>query len=188
MVSTSNMSSIIIRLTDDLAVTTQSTDFPPIEEQLTSALVELPEYYTTNQHRAYPTTMPVSLFLRNHERCKQLNLGGNEMKLSKCNLLVYIGVTLDRTRSYKAHIENTKTKAGTRNNIIRKLKHSKWGATPTTIKSSGLALCFSAAEYACPVWERSIHANKMDATLNEPCRMITGYLKPTTTNSLPVLV
>ena len=109
------------------------------------------------------------------------------MNLTHCNLPVYLGVTLDRTLSYKAHIENTKKKVGTRNNIIRKLRTSKWGATPTTLRSSALALCYSAAEYACPVWERSIHAKKLDATLNETCRMITGCLKPTNTNSLPVL-
>ena len=40
----------------------------------------------------------------------------------------------------------------------------------------------------CPVWERSTDAKKLDATLNETCRMITGCLKPTNTNSLPTLV
>ena len=89
--------------------------------------------------------------------------------------------------SYKAHIEKTKKKVGARNNIIRKLRKSKWGATPTILKSSALVLCYSAAEYACPVWERSTRANKLNATLNETCRMITGCLKPTNTNSLPVL-
>ena len=107
------------------------------------------------------------------------------MNLTHCNLPVYLGVTLDRTLSYKAHIEKTKKKVGTRNNIIRKLRTSKWGATPTTLRSSALALCYSAAEYACPVWERSTHAKKVDATLNETCRMITGCLKPTNTNRMP---
>ena len=37
------------------------------------------------------------------------------------------------------------------------------------------------------MWERSTHAKKRDTTLNETCRMITGCLKPTNTNSLPVL-
>ena len=87
----------------------------------------------------------------------------------------------------KAHIEKTKKKVGARNNIIRKLRNSKWGATPTTLRSSALALCYSAAEYACPVWERSTHAKKLNATLNETCRMITGCLKPTNINSLPIL-
>ena len=173
---------------DDLAVTTQSTDFAPIEETLTSALGGLSEYYTTNQLRANPTKTQVSLFhLRNRECGKQLNINWNGVDLTHCNLPVYLGVTLDRTLSYKAHIENIKKKVGTRNNIIRKLRTSKWGATPTTLRSSALALCYSAAEYACPVWERSTHAKKLDPTLNETCRMITGCLKPTNTNSLSVL-
>ena len=46
---------------DDLAVTTQSTDFALIEETLTSALDGLSEYYTTNQLRANPTKTQVSL-------------------------------------------------------------------------------------------------------------------------------
>ena len=107
--------------------------------------------------------------------------------LTHCDLPVYLGVTLDRTLSYKAHIENTKKKVGARNNIIRKLRNSKWGATPTTLRSSALALCYSAAEYACPVWERSTHAKKLDGTLNETCRMITRCLKPTNANNLLVL-
>ena len=157
-------------------------------ETLTSALDGLSEYYATNQPRANPTKTQVSLFhLRNRECGKQLNISWNGVNLTHCNLPVYLGVTLDRTLSYKAHIEKTKKKIRTRNNIIRKLRTSKWGATSTTLRSSALALCYSAAEYACPVWERSTHAKKPDVTLNETCRMITGCLKQTHNNSMPVL-
>ena len=112
---------------------------------------------------------------------------GTGWTYTHCNLPVYLGVTVDRTLSYKAHIEKTTKKGGTRNNIIRKLRTSTWGATPTTLRASALALCYSAAGYACPVWERSTHSKKLDATLYETSRMITGCLKPTNTNSLPVL-
>ena len=173
---------------EDIDVTTQSTDFAPIEETLTSALDGVSEYPTTNQLGANPTKTQVSLFhLRNRECGKQLNISWNGVKLTHYYLHVYLGVTLDRTLSYKAHIEKTNKKVGTRKNIIRKLRTSKSGATPTTLRSSALSLCYSSAEYACPVWERSTHAQKLDAILNETCRMITGCLKPTHTNSLPVL-
>ena len=171
----------------DLAVTTQSTHFASIEETLTSALVGLSEYCITNPLRANPTKTQVSPFhLRNRECGKQLNISWNGVNLTHCNLPVYLGVTLDITLSYKAHIEKTKNIFGTRKNIIRKLRNSKWGATPTTLRSTALALCYSAAEYACPVWERSTHAKKRNATLNETCRLITGCLKPTSTKSLPI--
>ena len=126
------------------------------------------------------TYVIMGIYLQVNRECgKQLNISWNGVNLTHCNLPVYLGVTLDRTLSYKAHIEKTKKKVGTRNNIIRKLRTSKWEATPTTLRLSALALCYSAAEYACPVWERSTHAKKLNATLNETCRMITGCLKLT---------
>ena len=53
--------------------------------------------------------------------------------------------------------------------------------------ATALALCYSVAEYACPVWERSSHAKKVDASLNDSCRCITGCLRPTNVDSLYVL-
>ena len=48
-------------------------------------------------------------------------------------------------------------------------------------------LCLSTAEYACPVWERSAHAGKVDSALNDTCRRITGCLKPTALNKMYIL-
>ena len=69
---------------DDLAVTTQSTAFAPIEETLTSAALDgLSEYYATYQLRANPPKTQVSLFhLMNRECVKQLNISWNGVKLT----------------------------------------------------------------------------------------------------------
>ena len=72
-------------------------------------------------------------------------------------------------------------------NILRKLTNSKWGCTPHTLRTSTLALCYTAAEYACPVWSRSVHARKLDPALNNACQTITGCLKPTNTSNLHLL-
>ena len=82
---------------DDLAVTAQSTYFAPVEETLTSAGLDgLSECYATNQLRANPPKTQVSLFhLRNRECGKQLNISWNGVKLTHCNLPVYLGVKLD---------------------------------------------------------------------------------------------
>ena len=77
-----------------------------------------------------------------------------------------------------------KGKTAARNNILKKLSNTKWGTSPSTIKTTALALSYSTAEYACPVWERSTHAEKIDPVLNEACRLITGCLKPTKVESL----
>ena len=100
---------------------------------------------------------------------------------------VYLGVHLDRTLCYKTHIEKTKMKVNARNNIIRKLVNSKWGCKASTLRPSCLALCYSAAEYACPVWAKSTHARKLNPALHDCCRIISGCLKPTNLDSVHLL-
>ena len=63
----------------------------------------------------------------------------------------YLSVTLDRTMSYKKHINNTKMKVATQNNHLKTLSNSKWGCNASTNRTTALALSYSAAEYACPV-------------------------------------
>ena len=86
---------------------------------------------------------------------------------------------MDRTLSFKEHTRKLKAKIQSRNALLSKLANSKWGANPYTLRTTALALYFSTAEYACPVWERSAHAAKIDSALNDTCRRITGCLKPT---------
>ena len=76
---------------------------------------------------------------------------------------------------------------GTRNNLVRKLSNSKWGANASTIRTTALALCYSVAEYAAPVWARSSHAQKPNPELNSACRAVTGCLKPTNVEDLYLL-
>ena len=78
-------------------------------------------------------------------------------------------------------------KVNARNNIIRKLANSKWGCKASTLRPSCLALCYSAAEYACPVWARSTHAHKLNPALHDCCRIISSCLKPTNLDSVQIL-
>ena len=50
---------------------------------------------------------------------------------------------------------NSEMKVATRNNLLRKLSNSKWGANASTIRATALELCYSVAEYATPVCARS---------------------------------
>ena len=64
-------------------------------------------------------------------------------------------------------------KVATRNNLLKKLANSRWGTNARTIRTIALALCYSTAEYAAPVWERSAHAHLLNPELNQACRAIT---------------
>ena len=145
-------------------------------------------YYEKNQLRANPSKTQVCAFhLRNREAKRDLNKVWNGTRLSNTTTPVYLGIHLDRTLCYKTHIEKTKMKVNARNNIIRKLANSKWGCKASTLKPSCLALCYSAAEYACSVWARSTHAHKLNPALHDCCRIISGCLKPTNLDSVHLL-
>ena len=124
-------------------------------------------YYRSNNLRANPDKTQVTAFhLKNREAKRKLEVEWNITDLENTPNPKYLGVSLDRTLGYKQHIHNTKMKVATRNNLLKKLSNSKWGCNASTIRKTALALSYSAAEFACPVWTRSPHASKLDPELN----------------------
>ena len=49
----------------------------------------------------------------------------------------YSGVTLGMTVSYCQHIQNSKMKVATCNNLLKKLSKSKWGTNASTVRNNG---------------------------------------------------
>ena len=62
-----------------------------------------------------------------------------------------------------------------------------WGAGAKTLRIATLSLVYSAAEYCAPVWCRSAHTRLINSVLNDALRIVTGCLRPTPTDHLPVL-
>ena len=91
----------------------------------------------------------------------------------------YLGVTLDRTLSYREHLAKTAGKLKNRNNLLMKLAGTTWGVSANTLRSSALALCYSAAEYYASVWSRSAHTSQVDVQLNSTMRLLSGTLGST---------
>ena len=173
---------------DDLCVTTQYSSFTEVETTIGDALEVLTQYYRSNSLRANPDKTQVPEFhLRNKEANRSLKVEWNRTKLENTPHLKYLGVTLDRTLSYKEHMHNTKMRVATRNKVLRKMSNSKWGANASTIRTTALALCLSVAEYAAPVLARSSHAQKLNPELNSAYRAVTGYLRPTNIEDLYLL-
>ena len=170
---------------DDLCLATQSESFRTIERRLSKALESLTEYYQKNSLNANPAKTQVCAFhLNNHQADYKLKIKWNGEELENDSFPVYLGVTLDRTLSFKQHISKVKAKVATRNNILEKLANSSWGANPETLRTTAMALSYSTAEYCAPVWGKSCHAKKIDPELNNACRTITGTLRPTPLTSV----
>ena len=63
---------------------------------------------------------------------------------------------------------------------------SGWVPGTKTLRIATLSLVYSTAEYCAPVWCRSAHTRLIDSVLNDALRIITGCLRPTPTDHLPV--
>ena len=173
---------------DDLCVTAQYSSFTEVENTIGDALEELTQYYRSNSLCANPDkTQVTASHLKNKEANGSLKVEWNRTKLENTPHPKYLGVTLDRTLSYKEHMHNTKMKVATCNNLIRKFSNWKWGANASTIRTTALALCYSVAMCAAPVWARSPHAQKLNPELNSVCRAVTGCLKPINVEGLYLL-
>lgn len=173
---------------DDIAIATSHRDFGEIENVLTSDLGVLHEYF--RKWRLIPSAnkTEVSCFhLLNRSANYQLQVSFANVPLRHNHFPKYLGVTLDRTLSFKKHLTNTAGKIRTRNNLIQKLCGTTWGSTAHILRTSSLALVYSCAEYCAPAWLNSRHTKLLDVQLNQTMRMITGTIKSTPIQWLPVL-
>ena len=62
-----------------------------------------------------------------------------------------------------------------------------WCAGAKTLPVATLSLVHSTAEYCAQVWCRSAHTCLIDSVLNDALRIVTGCLRPTPTDHLPIL-
>ena len=152
---------------DDLCITTQHSDFQHVEQTLELALDEIFINYSRNHLKPNPTKTHICCFhLRNRDAKHKLSVTWNGLELEHYPNSIYLGVTLDRTFSFKQH-------------VLRKLTNPRWGAHPATVRTTALALCFSTAGFACSSWGRSRHTAHVDNALDDTCRIITGCLEAT---------
>ena len=170
---------------DDLCLATQSHNFSQIETTLNDELEYMSCFYAVNHVYANPSKTQLSAFhLRTKDAKCELNCTWEGKKLPYTTTSCYLSVTINRTLSFRHHMGKTKAKFVSRNNILAELANTQWGTSSSTLRTTALTLCYSATKYACPVWERSCHAYKLDATLNDSCRHITGCLKQTNIDKL----
>jgi len=125
--------------------------------------------------------------LNNKEAKRELKVDFNNKTLPFCSELKYLGVMLDRSLTYRRHLESLCKKLTSRVALLRRLAGSGWDAGATTLQTATLALVHSTAEYCAPVWSGSAHTHLIDPTINDALRIVTGCLCPTPADNLPIL-
>jgi len=163
-------------------------DWLAVEGALSKDMATLGEYIQTWKLKLSTTKTVSAVFhLINKEAKRELKVNFNNETLPFCSEPKYLGVTLDRSLTYRRHLESPRKKLTSRVALLRRLASSGWGAGATTLRTATLAMVHSTAEYCAPVWCRSAHTRLIDPTINDALRIVTGCLCLTPADNLPIL-
>jgi len=101
--------------------------------------------------------MAKTFHLNNREANKEISVYFWGEKIKKEKTPVYLGIALHRKITFKTHLHKVSEKLKTRIGLINKLGGTTWGAATNVLRTSSLALVYSAAEYCAAVWAGSAH-------------------------------
>ena len=136
---------------------------------------------------SHTKTVTAAFHLNNREAKRDLKVYNNNRFLPFCPTPTYLEVKLDRSLTFRHHLVAFRKKLSSRITMLRQLVGSGWCAGAKTLSMDTLSLFYSTAEYCAPVWCRSAHNRLIDSVLNDVFCMVTGCLRPTPTDHLPVL-
>ena len=168
---------------DDLALLHSSRNWKDLEGTLSQDITTLSAYLQTWRLKlSHTKTVTAAFHLNNREAKRELKVYNNGRLLPFCPTPTYLGVKLDRSLTFCHHLVPLRKKLSSRVTLLRRLVGSGWGAGAKTLRIAILSLVYSA------VWCRSAHTRLIDSVLNDALRIVTGCLRPTPTDHLPVLL
>ena len=173
---------------DNLALLHSSENWKDLEGSLSQDMSTLSAYLQTWRLKLNHTkTVTATFHLNNRDAKRELKVYNNGRRLPFCPTPTYLGVKLDRSLTFCHHLVALRKKLSSHVTLLRRLVSSGWNAGAKTLRIATLSLVYSAAEYCAPVWCRSAHTCLIDSVLNDALRIVTGCLRLTPTDHLPVL-
>ena len=124
--------------------------------------------------------------LYNKETRRDLNIFVSGWILPFCDEPTYLGIKLDRTLTFRQHLESLRKNLTSRIGLLKRLARSSWGANPTVLRRATLAF-HSTAKYCTPVWCLSNHTRLINKPSNDALRIVIGCLRLTPTDNLSIL-
>ena len=183
-----SMISIKFAYADDLALLHSSGNWKDLEGTLSQDMSTLSAYLQTRRlNLSHTKTVTAAFHFNNREAKRELKVYNNGRLLPFCPTPTYLGVKLDRLLTFRHHLVAMRKKLSSCVPLLRRLVVSGWDAGAKTLRIATLSLVYSAAEYCAPVWCRSAHNRIIYSVLNDALRMVTGCLRHTPTDHLPVL-
>jgi len=101
---------------------------------LSKDMATLGEYLQTSKPKLSTTKTVLAVFhLNNKEAKRELKVNFNNETLPFCSEPKYLRVTLDKSLTYRRHLESLRKKLTSCVALLRRLAGSGWGAGATTL-------------------------------------------------------
>ena len=173
---------------NDLALLYAFRDWKAVEDTISQDMTTLSAYFQTWRLKLSNTkTVTAAFHLNNSETKRELNVYNIDNPLPPCPVPTYIGIKLDRSLTFRHHLQALHKRFCTRVALLRRHVESGWSAGAKTLLISALSLVYSTAEYCAPVWCHNTLTRLIDSIFNDALRIVKGCLRPTLTEDLPVL-
>ena len=126
------------------------------------------EYLQTCKLKLITTKTRSAVFhLNNREAKPELKVNHNNETLPLCPEPKNLGVTLDRSLTYRRHLESLRKKLTSPVTLLRRLADTGRGAATAILRSATSAPVHSTAEYCVPAWSRSAHTRLTNPAIND---------------------
>ena len=173
---------------DDLALLHSSGNWKDLKGTLSQDMSTLSAYLQTWRLKlSHTKTVTAAFHLNNREAKRELKVYNINRILPFCPTLTCLGVKLDRSLMFCHHLLALRKKLSSRVTMLRRLVGSGLGGGAKTLRIATLPLVYLAAEYCAPVWCCSAHTRLIDSVLNDALCIVTGCLRLTPTDHLPIL-
>ena len=175
---------------DDLALWVQDTELERATAKIQKALYKIEEWCAEWKLQLNTEKSEVTVFSSDSHEAKyrpHLTLLGNPLQFNPTP--TFLGVTFDRTLSFRAHIDKATNKMKKRCQVMKCLRGRDWGLEKRDMRQVYLTYARSAAEYSASAWAPSTSTTQMkrlETTQNEALRVITNTTKTTSIQSLRV--
>ena len=126
---------------DDLALVHICGDWRTLEKTHSQDMATLQTYLQKWRLKFSETKTMSSVFhLTNREAKREFSLELNGKPLQFSDTPKYLGITLDRSFTYRRHLESLRKKLSTRVSLIRRLSETTCGACASVLRTATLAL------------------------------------------------
>ena len=176
---------------DDINVIGTGIDETTVANNIQNSLNRLEQWATKNSLAFNPSKTKAMLITRRRKvKHPKIFIQGKEVEYVK--EFKYLGVTIDKNLTWRAHVENQVKKAQMALITGRRMIGQKWGLHPKQTLWLYKAIVRPILSYGSIVWINSLERKSIQKLLNKvqrtACMMITGAMKSTPTAGIEMMI